>query len=300
VLANVKHDDEVITQALTFVATANAISYTGASIIFIDSEKETMGMCPVELESFLSKNCIIKDDGYTYNKKTNKRIAACVPMHVFGHPLKINEIMKVCEKYNITVIEDAAESLGSYYKTKHTGLFGKMGILSFNGNKTITTGGGGMIITNDEAIAKRAMHITKTAKVPHQWEFIHDEIGYNYRLSNLNAAVGCAQMEHLADFLKDKRDLAGKYKEFFSGAGIEFFSEPKDCVSNYWLNAIVLNSRQERDEFLKETNADGVMTRPIWRLMNKLPMFKDCESTKLETAQWLEDRVVNIPSSVRL
>jgi len=299
ILANVSSNDEVLTQALTFVATANAISYTGAKCIFIDSEKDSMGMCPKKLEEFLSTKCIIKDDGFTYNKKTNKRIPVCIPMHVFGHPVKIDKIADICAKYNIMLIEDAAESLGSYYKNKHTGVFGKMGVLSFNGNKTITTGGGGMLITNDDALAKRAIHITKTAKVADPWEFFHDEIGYNYRLSNLNAAVGCAQMENLIMFLQNKRELAGLYKEFFDSIKITFVSEPKDCVSNYWLNAILLDNREQRDLFLKETNANGVATRPVWRLMNKLPMYKDCETTDLTNAQWLEDRVVNIPSSVR-
>jgi len=299
-LAKVSSDDEVLTQALTFVATANAISYTGAKCIFIDSEKDSMGMCPKKLEEFLSTNCIIKNDGFTYNKKTNKKISACVPMHVFGHPVKIDRIADICTKYNITLIEDAAESLGSYYKNKHTGFFGKLGILSFNGNKTITTGGGGMIITNDDDLAKRAVHITKTAKVADPWEFIHDEIGYNYRLSNLNAAVGCAQMEKLDMFLKNKRELAGVYREFFNSVNITFVTEPKDCISNYWLNAIVLDNREEREIFLKETNESGVATRPIWRLMNKLPMYKNSETTNLDNAYWLEDRVVNIPSSVRI
>ena len=300
ILAGVARDDEVLTQTLTFVATANAISYTGAKCIFIDSNKETLGMCPQKLEEFLSTHCIIKDDGFTYNKKTNKKISACVPVHVFGHSVKIEEIVKVCDRYNITVIEDAAESLGSYYKLKHTGLFGKMGVLSFNGNKIITTGGGGVIITDDDQLAKRAFHITKTAKVAHPWEFIHDEIGYNYRLSNLNAAVGCAQMECINKFLKNKRELSIIYKKFLNGVGIDFVSEPKNSKSNYWLNTIVLKDRLERDAFLKETNNNGVMTRPVWRLMNKLSMYKDCEATSLETAQWLEDRIANIPSSVRI
>ena len=300
ILADVHANDEVLTQTLTFVATANAISYTGAKCIFIDSEKDSMGMCPQKLEEFLSKNCVIKDDGFTYNKKTNKRIAACIPMHVLGHPVKIDKIVDICTKYNITLIEDAAESLGSYYKDKHTGLFGKMSVLSFNGNKTITTGGGGMLLTNDDALAKRAIHITKTAKVNHPWEFMHDEVGYNYRLSNLNAAVGCAQMEKIDLFLKNKRELAGIYKEFFNSKNVNFVVEPKDCKSNYWLNSIVLNNRDEREFFLKQTNDNGVMARPLWRLMNKLPMYKDCETTNLDNANWLEDRVVNIPSSVRL
>jgi len=300
ILNDVRSDDEVLTQALTFIATVNAISYTGAKCVFIDSEKVSMGMDPEKLEEFLSKNCVIKDDGFTYNKRTNRRISACVPMHVFGHPVKIDKIASICSKYNITLIEDAAESLGSYYKGKHTGLFGKMSILSFNGNKTITTGGGGMILTNDDELAKKAVHITKTAKVPHTWEFIHDEVGYNYRMPNINAAVGCAQMESLDAFLKNKRALAGKYKEFFDTLGVNFMVEPKDCVSNYWLNSVILNSRDERDGFLKETNNNGVTTRPVWRLMNKLPMYKGYETTDLGNANWLEDRVVNIPSSVRL
>lgn len=298
ILAGVKDGDEVITQALTFVATANAISYTGAKCVFVDSDKETLGMDPQKLEQFLSRDCTTKNDGFTYNKKTGRKISACVPMHVFGLPVKIDEIIKICEKYNVFVVEDAAESLGSYYGSKHTGLFGKIGILSFNGNKTITTGGGGMIITNDDKLAERALHITKTAKTPHPWEFIHDELGYNYRLSNINAAVGCAQMESLDLFLKNKRELAGMYKEFFSSIGIEFVCEPKNSISNYWLNAIILKNREERDSFLKETNDNGIVTRPIWRLMNKLPMYKSCETTDLQTARWLEDRVVNIPSSI--
>jgi perosamine synthetase len=300
ILSGVKQNDEVLTQALTFVATANAVSYTGARCVFIDSEKETIGMSPEKLEDFLKKNCLIKKDGYTYNKNTNNRISVCIPMHVFGHPVRIDKIKQICDKYNIILIEDSAESIGSYYKGKHTGTYGKIGILSYNGNKTITTGGGGMIITDDDAIAKRAVHITKTAKVPHQWEFIHDEVGYNYRLSNLNAAVGCAQMEKLEEILKNKRELAGIYKTFFDAKGIEFVAEPDNCVSNYWLNAIILKNKKERDRFLEDTNKNGVSTRPVWRLMNKLAMYKNCESTDLETAEWLADRIVNLPSGLRI
>ena len=300
-LSDVKQNDEVITQPLTFIATANAISYTGAHPVFIDVDKKTMGLSPDKLNEFLSKNTFLIEDAtgiHTHNLLTKKRISACVPMHTFGHPCRIDEIKKICDKYNIALIEDAAESLGSFYKGKHTGTFGKFGILSFNGNKTITTGGGGMLITNDEKLAKLAKHLTTQAKVPDKWEYIHDYIGYNYRLTNLAAALGVAQMEQLPKFIENKRRLADKYKEFFKNTDIEFFTEPEDAKSNYWLNVIILKNSEERDNFLKFINENGIMTRPIWRLMNKLKMFKDCQTDKLENAEWLADRVVNIPSSV--
>lgn len=299
ILADVKRDDEVICPALTFVATANAISYCGAVPLFCDSETDTMGLNVDVLEDYLQKNTFINDKGECINKMTNRRIKACVPMHTFGHPVKIDLLATLCSKYNIVLIEDAAESLGSFYKGKHTGTFGKMGILSYNGNKTITTGGGGMILTDDENIAKRAKHITTTAKIPHAWEFAHDEIGYNYRLTNVGAAIGVAQMEKLDEYLANKRETAQLYAEFFKAKGMHFFTEQKDCKANYWLNCLVLKDRQEREEFLKYTNGNGVMTRPIWTLMNKLPMFVNSPKTSLDGAQWLEDRVVNIPSSVR-
>lgn len=299
-LAGVKPGDEALTQALTFVATANSIMHCGAKPIFIDSEKKTFGMSPENLEEFLARETIIKDDGFCYNKDTGRKISTCIPMHVFGHPVRIDEILNICNKYNITVIEDAAESLGSFYKNKHTGTFGKIGILSFNGNKTITTGGGGMIITDNENIAKQAKHLTSTAKVPHEWEFIHDEVGYNYRMPNVNAAIGCAQMESLPKYLDNKRETAALYKEFFDGLGVQFLVEAVESRSNYWLNAIILADREQREEFLDYSHKNGIMIRPIWRLMNKLQMYKDCQHTNLETAQWLEDRVVNIPSSVRV
>jgi aminotransferase in exopolysaccharide biosynthesis len=299
-LAGVKPGDEVLTQALTFVATANAITHCGAKPIFIDSEKQTLGISPENLEEFLARETVIKDYGYCYNKITNRKISACIPMHVFGHPVRIDEILNICNKHHITVIEDAAESLGSFYKEKHTGTFGKIGILSFNGNKIITTGGGGMIITDDENIANQAKYITATAKIPHKWEFIHDEVGYNYRMPNINAAVGCAQMESLPKYLDNKRETAALYKEYFNGLGIMFLVEPEECKSNYWLNAIILADREQREEFLDYSLKNGIMARPIWRLMNKLPMYKDCQHTNLENAQWLEDRIVNIPSSVRI
>jgi aminotransferase in exopolysaccharide biosynthesis len=299
-LTGVEPGDEVLTQVLTFVATANAISHCGAKPVFIDNEKENLGMSTEKLEEFLESEAVMKNDGYCYNKKTNRKILACVPMHVFGHPVKIDRITNICKRHNIIVIEDSAESLGSFYKNKHTGTFGQIGILSFNGNKIITTGGGGMIITDDEVFAKQAKHITTTAKVPHKWEFIHDEVGYNYRMPNVNAAIGCAQMENLPVFLENKRGLASEYKDFFEEMGIEFFSEKDGCRSNYWLNAVVLKDRAQRDEFLEYCHNNGVMARPVWTLMNKLPMYSNCQTIGLENAQWLEDRVVNIPSSVRV
>ncbi len=298
-LAMVKPNDEVLTQALTFVAAANAITYCGAKPIFIDSDRETLGMSSDKLEEFLINETIIKDDGCCYNKMTDARISACIPMHVFGHSVRIDEIVSVCNKYRITVIEDAAESLGSFYKEKHTGIFGKIGTLSFNGNKIITTGGGGMIITDDENIARRAKHITTTAKVPHKWEFVHDEVGYNYRMPNVNAAVGCAQMENLHRYLDNKRETATLYKKSCNELGITFLVEPEGCRSNYWLNAIILKDRLQRNAFLEHSHKEGIMTRPVWTLMNKLSIYKYCQHTNLENARWLEDRLANIPSSVR-
>ncbi len=297
-LVGVDENTEVLTQPLTFIATANAISYCGAKPIFIDVDKDTLGLSPIKLKEFLEENTFQDNENNCINKTTNKIIKACVPMHTFGHPCRIDEIVDICNKYNIEVVEDSAESLGSYHKGKHTGTFGKVGIFSFNGNKIITTGGGGMIITDDEALAKRAKHITTTAKVPHPYEYKHDEIGYNYRLTNLAAALGVAQMESLPFFIEKQRELASNYQSFFKNSEIELISEPKDAKSNYWLNAIVLENKEQRDEFLKYTNDNGIMTRPIWRLMNKLDMFKDCQSGDLSNAYRLEDRVVNISSSV--
>jgi aminotransferase in exopolysaccharide biosynthesis len=297
-LAGVSSGDEVITQPLTFVATANAISYTQASPVFVDVDKETMGLSPAKLQEFLREYGEMRNDGYCYNRSTNKRFAACVPMHTFGHPVVIDKLKEVCDEYNIPVIEDAAESLGSIYKGKHTGTFGLFGILSFNGNKIITTGGGGMILTDNEDLAKKAKHITTTAKRPHAWEFYHDQTGYNYRLTNIQAALGCAQIESLDFFVEEKRKLAEKYRDFFKTNDVHFFTEPKDSKSNYWLNAIILENKQQRDEFLKYTNENGIMTRPIWTLMNRLPAFASYQCGNIDNARWLEDRVVNIPSSV--
>jgi aminotransferase in exopolysaccharide biosynthesis len=296
-LSDVERDDEILTQPLTFIATANAIAYTGAHPVFIDVDKETMGLSPSALQTWLNENAEMRNAN-AYNKKTNRRLAAVVPMHTFGHPVKMNELMAVCEQWNIPCIEDAAESLGSYYHGQHTGILGKFGILSFNGNKIVTCGGGGMILTNDEALAKKAKHITTQAKVPHAWEFVHDHIGYNYRLTNISAALGCAQMESMPFFIEEKRKLAAKYKSFFENSEFTFFSEPADCQSNYWLNVILVKDLATRNEVLKTTNEKGVMTRPAWELMNRLPMFKECECAPIPNAEWLADRIVNIPSSV--
>ncbi len=299
-ILNVQPGDEVLTQALTFVATANAVSHCGARPIFIDSDRETLGMSPELLEKFFENETKMREDGCSFNRTTGRRIAACIPMHVFGHPVKIDQIIAICAKFNVPVVEDSAESLGSFYKEKHTGTFGKIGILSFNGNKIITTGGGGMILTDDDVIAQRVKHITATAKIPHRWEFIHDEVGYNYRMPNINAAVGCAQMENLPKFLESKRDVAKKYEAFFGNLDIPLFTEKENCRSNYWLNAILLNDRQERDNLLAFCHENQIMSRPVWTLMNKLPMYRDCQATELSNAQWLEDRIINLPSSVRI
>jgi len=296
-LAGVERGHEVISQALTFIATCNAISYVGAKPVFVDVDRDTLGMSPKALQDWLNANAELKE-GKAWNKTTGARISACVPMHTFGLPCRIAEIVEVCIRWGITVVEDAAESLGSYVGDQHTGTFGKLATLSFNGNKVITTGGGGMIITNDESIAKRAKYITTTAKVPHPYEFVHDEIGYNYRLPNLNAALGCAQMEKLPVMLQIKNDIATSYDKFCAQQGIHYMQAPSGTHPNYWLNAIVLSSLQERDEFLEYTNAQGVMTRPVWRLMSSLSMFENCQNDGLENSLWLEARVVNIPSSV--
>ncbi len=300
IIARVKQNDIVITQPLSFIATCNAIAYIGASHLFVDVDLDTMGLSPGKLKNYLLENAVKKADGLSYHKTTNQKIAACIPMHTFGHPCRIDELATICNEYNIALIEDAAESMGSYYKNKHTGTVGLLGTFSFNGNKTITCGGGGAIITNDEKLAKRAKYLTTQAKVLHRWEFVHDEIGYNYRMPNINAALICAQLEQLDHFLKNKRALATLYQEFFKGSDMKFVAEPINAKSNYWLNAILLNDRKIRDEFLLYTNDNGVMTRPAWRLMNKLVMFKNAMCGNLDNAEELENRLVNIPSSVRI
>ena len=299
ILANVDQNCEVITQSLNFVASCNAISYCNAKPIFIDVDRDTMGLSPSSLRIFLENNAIVKNK-ICINTKTNKVIKACIPMHSYGHPSKIEEIKKICDEYNIFLIEDAAESLGSFYKGKHTGTFGKLGTISFNGNKIITAGGGGCIVTNDKVLARKAKHLTTTAKTPHKWEFYHDMIGYNYRMPNLNAALLIAQLEKLNDFIINKRKLAKKYEFFFKNIEYNFFKEPKNCKSNYWLNSIILKNKKQRDKFLEVSNSKGIMTRPIWKLMNKLAMFNDAQCDDLKNSKWLYERVVNIPSSVTL
>lgn len=296
-LAEVKPGDQVISQALTFIATCNAISYAGAEPVFVDVDLDTMGMSPEALQRFLEEHAE-KKDGKCYNKVSGRRIAACIPMHTFGLPCRIAEIAAVCADWDITLIEDAAESLGSYAGGKHTGTFASMATFSFNGNKIITTGGGGMIITSDHTLAARAKHLTTTSKVPHPYEFVHDEIGYNYRMPNINAALGCAQMERLKEFLAIKKELADKWGEFFDDQNITFARATKGSRANYWLNAIILGSKEDRDKFLEVTNNNDVMTRPIWTLMSKLSMFRNCQTDGLENSLWLEERVVNIPSSI--
>lgn len=298
-LAGVERNDEVITQALTFIATCNAISYIGAHPIFLDVDKDTMGLSPLSVENWLKDNAEIKNS-ICYNKKTGRRVKACIPMHTFGHPVHLDKLIDVCKRYHLELIEDAAESLGSFYKGKHTGTFGKIGVISFNGNKTITTGGGGMLLFQDEKLAKKAKHITTQAKVPHTWEFIHDEIGYNYRMPNINAALGCAQMEQIDNILSNKLETAEKYRAFFSNIPeIDFFNSPIDCSSNYWLNSIIMKNKEAQQDFLKYSNENNVMTRPLWELMNKLPMFSKCETDSLINSIWFSERVVNLPSSIR-
>ncbi|WP_315264280.1 LegC family aminotransferase [Tannerella forsythia] len=298
-LVGVARGDEVLTQALTFIATCNAIRYIDAHPVFLDVDQSTMGLSPDAMREWLSRNAEIKDS-QCFNKNTRRRIKACVPMHTFGHPARIDEIAAVCEEYHIELVEDAAESLGSLYKGQHTGLFGRVGVISFNGNKTITTGGGGMLLLNNEELGAQAKHLTTQAKAPHRWEFIHNRVGYNYRMPNINAALGCAQLEHLEEFVLNKRETAEKYHAFFATIDdMDYFLEPENCRSNYWLNTILLKDRQAQQDFLQYTNDHGVMTRPAWQLMNRLEMFKGCETDGLKQTQWLEERIVNIPSSVR-
>ncbi len=297
-LAGVRPGDEVITQALTFVGTANAIAHCGARPVFVDSDRDTLGMSPESLRAFIADHTRQDDAGRCTNRMTGRRIAACVPMHVFGHPLRIDRIVEISRQHDIPVVEDAAESLGSHFAARHTGHFGVLGILSYNGNKIVTTGGGGMIITDDEELARRAKHITTTAKVPHAWEFFHDEVGYNYRMSNVTGAIGCAQMEQLPLFIERKRCVADAYRSYFRDIGVAFVDEPPHCRSNFWLNAIILEEKGSRDQFLAHMNTQGIQCRPVWRLMHELPMYADCESDELANARWLADRLVTIPSSV--
>jgi perosamine synthetase len=298
-LAGVESGDEVLTQSLTFIATANSIHHCDTHPVFLDVDRDRMGLSPDAVRGFLEEFGE-KRDGTVFNNSTGRRIAAILPMHTFGHPCRIEELCALAEEWGIPVVEDAAEALGSKSDGRHCGTFGTLGIYSFNGNKTITCGGGGAIVTDDEALADRAKHLTTTAKVPHRWEFVHDEIGYNYRMPNLNAALACAQLEQLDRLLADKRELASEYRSFFLDCDwADFMDEPSGCSSNFWLNAVLLRDQGARNRFLEESNKAGIMTRPVWRLMNKLEMFKDCQCGSLDNARWLEERVVNIPSSVR-
>lgn len=297
ILAGVQREDLVITQALSFIATCNAISYIGAEPCFIDVDLNNLGMSADALEEFLEH--VELKNNIPFHKPTGKKIGACVPMHTFGFPVDLDKIVYLCNKYNIPLVEDAAESLGSTYKNKKTGTFGLLGTYSFNGNKTITCGGGGIIVTNDEKLGKMAKHLTTQAKIPHRWKFEHDHIGYNYRCPNLNSALACAQLEQLETFVENKRQTATKYKDYFSQRGITYIDEPTNSRSNFWFNSILLDNMEERDNFLTETNDNGVMTRPIWALMNRLVMFQHCIHDGLKNSQYIEERLVNLPSSVR-
>ncbi len=299
-IAGVESGNLVITQPLSFVATCNAISYIGAQPVFVDVDMETMGMCPNSLELFLKLNTITKGNK-CYYKETNQLISACVPMHSFGHPCKIEEIKEICLRYHITLIEDAAESLGSKINNFHTGTIGKIGAYSFNGNKTITCGGGGMIVTNDETLGKLAKHLTTTAKINHKWEYIHDQVGYNYRLPNLNAAFACAQMEMLEKYIENKRELAQSYIDFFINYNdLLFKKEPPNTRSNYWLNTVLFQNSIQRDEFLEYASNNKINARPAWKLMTNLKMYKNCPKIEIPNSICIEERAVNLPSSVRL
>lgn len=299
-VVDVKLGDEVITQSLSFIATSNAIRYCGANPIFVDVEKSNLGLCPNSLEYFLRKNTKVNDDGECRNVESGARIQACVPMHTFGHPVNIKEIRKLCDEYHIQLIEDAAQALGSYNNAAHVGHGGAIGVLSFNGNKIVTCGGGGMILTNDQELAFKVKHLTTTSRKPHAWHIEHNEIGYNYRMPNINAALGCAQIERLSSFIDNKRELAKRYKNWLRNYDISFVSEPPGTQSNYWLNAFVLKDCKERDNFLEYSNSNGVMTRPVWTPTHRLPMYKYCQSSNLENTNWLFERLVNIPSSVTI
>ena len=297
-LSGVSSGDEVLTQALTFIATINAIIYNGASPVFLDVDLDTMGLSPNAVKAFLEEYGELRD-GFCYNKKTNKKIAACMPMHTFGFPVHLNELITTCNKWNIPVVEDAAESIGSEYKGMPTGSFGKLGVFSFNGNKIVTSGGGGAIVTNDVELGIKAKHLTTTAKIPHPFEYVHDEIGYNFRMPNLNAALACAQLEQLDSFIQNKRKLAIDYGSFFESKGIVFRKELPNTKANYWLMCLELENKKGRDAFLKETNENKVMTRPIWQLIYKSYLYSNFQRDSQINAMYLEDRIVNIPSSVR-
>ena len=296
-LSGVEAGSEVITQAVSFVATANAISFCQAKPVFIDIDRDTMGMSPEALEAFLLANVEMRH-GQAYNRITGARISACVPMHSFGHPVRISKIADLCAAFNITLVEDCAESLGSYINGKHTGRAGLFGTFSFNGNKIITTGGGGMIITDSEELAARAKHITTTAKQPHAYEYFHDEVGFNYRMPNLNASMGLAQMDKLSDFLAQKRKVAEAYHKFFASSSYDLVWQRDGTQANFWLNCLLCENLVSRNTFLECTNSEGIMTRPLWHLLCRLPMYENCQTDELVNSNWLYERLVNIPSSV--
>jgi perosamine synthetase len=295
-LTGVRKNDLVLTQSLSFIATCNAISYLSAEPLFIDIDKRTLGMSPRSLKAFFEEHTL-QSNGECIHKHSGRRISACVPMHTFGHPVEIDSIAEICANYNVVLVEDAAESIGSFYKGVHTGNYGLIGVFSFNGNKTVTCGGGGMIITNNEEIAKKARHLTTQAKVPHPWEFVHDYIGYNYRLPNINAALACAQMENIEQFIAAKRNLASSYQSFFKDTPYVFIEESSHAKANYWLNAILANDYNERNAMLTFFNNSGVMARPCWMPMHKLKMFENCYRTSMDNTEWINDRLINIPSS---
>lgn len=295
-MSNVKRGDLVITQALTFVATCNALYHIGAEPIFVDVSPISLGLCPKAVEEYLIENAVIRENE-CFHKKTGQRIKAVIPMHTFGHPVELDELVKVCDKWHLTLIEDAAESLGSFYKGKHTGTIGRFGAVSFNGNKIVTTGGGGMVLCESLDDGLHTKHVTTTAKVPHPYEFFHDEPGFNFRMPNLNAALGCAQMESLPAFLQQKRHIAEQYQNFFADSDYQFVTEPEYAHSNYWLNAVICPDIKSRDELLAKSNESGVMTRPIWKLMHRLPAFKNAMCGDLSQSEYIESHLVNLPSS---
>ena len=295
-MAGVERGDLVITQALTFVATCNALYHMGAEPVFVDVSSVSLGLCPKAVGCYLEEHAVLTERGCVH-KQTGQRIKAVVPMHTFGHPVELAELAAVCLKWQLALVEDAAESLGSFYKGKHTGTIGEFGAVSFNGNKVITTGGGGMVLCGTEEAGKRTKHVTTTAKVPHPYEFFHDEPGFNYRMPNLNAALGCAQMEMLGHYLAQKRQLAHQYQAFFASSDIKFVIEPEYAQSNYWLNAILCADAEQRNELLEQTNAAGVMTRPIWQLMHRLPMFENALRGDLIRSEFIEAHLINLPST---
>lgn len=297
-LCDVQPGNLVITQPFSFIATVNAISYCGATPVFVDIDESTLSLSPEKLTIFLENECSILN-GKCVHHGTGKIIKACVPMHTFGFCAEIDKIKEVCDRFNIDLVEDAAESLGSFYKETHSGNFGKFGTISFNGNKTITSGGGGVILCQDETLAKQAKHLTTQAKVPHAWEFFHDQIGYNYRMPNINAALLCAQLEQIESFINQKRTLATEYEKLFAPFnGIKFLIEPNNQKSNYWLCSVLFPNKTERDGFLKMANEQKTMCRPGWELLFTLPMFKDnCVMTNCDVSIDIQSRLVNIPSS---